>query len=848
MDAPQKKPSLNTQPTVFRTMKIFTHTHLIFLFTSATLTNATHAGDPATDVWPKPQQIVSQEKSKFPATRLDPSSVAKFPALVAVYQTINQRPTGKVPIKTATGDAAKSVLSKAQVKPVPGAYLLDITSQRIGIAATDSTGIFYATQTLAQLIVSDGKVPHCKIADWPDTAFRGSIEGFYGKPWEHERRLSQIRFYGKYKMNAYIYGPKDDPYSGFNSHKWRDEYPAEQAKQITELVKVSQDNHVNFIWALHPGSSIRWDDHNGDGTPDDIVAALKKLEAMYQLGVRSFAIFFDDIGGEGAKAEMQAKMLNQINRDFIKKKKDVTPLLMCPTSYSGSGADGYKMSLGAALDKDIDIMWTGPRICSDIPADATKEVSKHWQRKPFIWWNWPVNDYCRYNLLLGRTYGLDKGNLGLLSGFASNPMDKPEASKIGLFSIANWSWNINAFDSQKSWEASFPRLYPTLSEPMFLFAKHNSDQGKNFHGYRREESVEIKPVVDKALEDYRQFKKIGQAEADILTKEFEAIRQAAEKISDTLPSSDPALWHEIEYWVKSFGELGKAGKAAVTMASGKGGDAKSHMALFSTIVTARSRQQEFSNAQKQRHFEETFASDKKWAKGCKVATLVLTPCVETLFSAEWAKAYTLLGGKSATANTAYQAFSNVPELKHIEAERDGKFVSLRRILEVVKLAPKKHIGLALPAGIHANYIHIKLDNAKAAEACTVEVSPDGKTWESFSTRKGNGELQNPVNLNEKIRYFRMSNHSSQTIEFRIEKFKFDIPANAKGNSLAASADGDPTSFYTISKPETLTGPAEAKKAYLLSDAPEEAIQRNGNKITITPPKGGKVHLFEIIWK
>lgn len=828
-------------------MNTLRNSTLLLSLAAAALNNLSLAGDPTTAVYPKPQKIEIQARSGFPATQLSLKSVKKFPALIEAFKARNLRPTGKIPIKTATGDAAKSILSAAKVEAIPGAYTLKITPRSVEIAAADDTGVFYATQTMAQMIEADGKLSPCRIADWPDTAFRGSIEGFYGKPWEHERRLSQIRFYGKYKMNAYIYGPKDDPYSGFNSNHWRDKYPAEQAKQISELVKVAKENHVNFIWAMHPGSSIRWDDKDGDGTPDDVIAAMKKLEAMYKLGVRSFAVFFDDISGEGAKAEMQAKMLNQINRDFIKKKKDVTPLLMCPTDYSGAGSQ-YQKSLGAELDKDVDIMWTGPRICSDIPADSVKAVSEHWQRKPFIWWNWPVNDYCRYNLLLGRTYGLDKGNKGLLSGFASNPMDKPEASKIGLFSIADWAWNIEAFDSEKSWRASFNHLYPGIEEAMFIFAKHNSDQGKNFHGYQREESVAIKPATDKALKRYRSSKKLGKADIEALSKEFADITAAAKQITRTLPKSDPALWHEIEYWVKSFGEFGKAGTAAVTLASGKGGNGASHMALFSEIATAKSKQLEFSDAQKKRHFEETFPSDKKWSKGCKVATLVLTPLVDELFAAEWTKAYKLLGGKASTDNASYKAFSNASGLKEIQAERSGKFVSLGRILEVVKLKPKQHIGLALPKGVYANYIHVKLSDSEAANACKIEVSSDWKKWKPFNAKTGNGELHNSLNVKDKVRFFRLVNQSSKTVEFRIEKFKFDIPAGAKNNSVSASTDGDPTTFYTVTAQETFTGPANARTGYVLSDAPKKSVKKSGNKITVKPPRGGKVRLFEIIWK
>ena len=544
-------------------------------------------------------------------------------------------------------------------------------------------------------------------------------------------------------------------------------------------------------------------------------------------------------------------MLNYINREFIKKKDDVAPLLMCPTDYAGHHGSEYKKSLGKELDKDVNIMWTGPRICADIPADSVKKVSKHWQRKPFIWWNWPVNDYCRTNLLMGRTYGLDKGNKGMLAGFASNPMDKPEASKLGLFSIADWAWNVDGFDSYKSWRAAFPRLYPELADEMYLFAKHNSDQGKNGHGYRREESVEIRPAVEKALEQYRKNKKLSPSDAALLKKEFTAIREAAQKIKETLPKTDPALWHEIEYWVKPFEELGNAGVAAVKLASGNVGNGEAHMELFSAIATAKANHKDSFEAQKKRHFEETFASDKRWATGGKVATLVMTPLVDELYTTEWKKASALLSGGDGNANSnnaVYKAFSNAKGLEKIQAERDGIYVSLRRVLEVVKLAPDEYIGLALPEGVHANYIHLKLNNAQAADSCVVEISTDGKNWKPFNARKGKGERQNPLNVNDKIRFFRLRNVSKKGIEFRIEKFKFDIPKDASDNSEAAMTDGDPISFYTLSEQKVFTGPAGAKKAFIISDAPKSALRQQGNKLTVIPKNGESVRVFEIIWR
>ena len=90
-------------------------------------------------------------------------------------------------------------------------YYLKIDKGGITIAANDARGAYYGVQTLVQLLALP-QLPLIEIADYPDIPYRGVVEGFYGTPWSHEARLSQLDFYGRNKMNTYIYGPKDDPY------------------------------------------------------------------------------------------------------------------------------------------------------------------------------------------------------------------------------------------------------------------------------------------------------------------------------------------------------------------------------------------------------------------------------------------------------------------------------------------------------------------------------------------------------------------------------------------------------------------------------------------------------------
>ncbi len=471
-----------------------------------------------------------------------------------------------------------------QLPKKEGAYAIDISGDTLSIYARDEVGFFYARQTIIQLLsekegekylyaqkdpfqqyrgdalldLVEGKaLPSGVIIDWPDMPYRGSVEGYYGAPWSHEARKSQFEFYGRNKLNTYIWAPKDDPYH----HGWKsyEPYPAEVAEEIRELCAVAKENHVKFVWAVHPANTVNW---NKDGGKYDLDRLVKKLELMYELGVRHFGVFIDDSNGEINKAERQVALCNYIQENFIDKKKDVGPIIMCPTGYNKAWSNqDYLKKLGDGLDESNHIMWTGNTVCHDITLEGQEWVKNMLGRPTFIWWNWPVHDYCTAHLPMGRTYGLaqDPKMIDLMTGFVSNPMALPEASKTALFGVGDYTWNIMDFDSMVNWQEGMKRLYPTSHAAMQTFANHSSDLGNNFHGYRREESVELAPVVATLRESIKQ----GTPDAEALKRvneEFSAIKKAAVELS-TAPDTELVV-PEIKPWLDLAIELGDMGEAA----------------------------------------------------------------------------------------------------------------------------------------------------------------------------------------------------------------------------------------------------------------------------------------------
>ena len=439
-----------------------------------------------------------------------------------------------------TIDFGTKVAAKAGVKEVSGAYRLTVDKKGVTITGYDERGAYYGLQTLKQVMESKKyaqTLPYMTVNDWPDLPLRGVVEGFYGNPWSHQVRLSLIDFYGRHKMNVYVYGPKDDPYH--RAH-WRDPYPEQEAARLHELVEAAHRNKVQFVWAIHPGGDIQWN-------KADSMAVVAKLEKMYTLGIRTFAVFFDDIWGEGAKGDKQAGLLNYVTDQFVRKHKDVQPLIMCPTQYNKAWSGGdYLSTLGTCMYPEVRIMWTGNSVVDMIEHDDMEWINTQISRKAFIWLNYPVNDYCQSRMLMGKTYGNGLDIADMVSGFCSNPMEYAEASKVSLYSIADYTWNMPAYDAEASWRRALPALMPTSAEAFTLFCENNIDLGKTGHGLRREGESEA-------------FVRASDKRAYLQQMFLQAERLLADSINQ------PHMLAEIGPWVESMSLLARRGLSVLDM-------------------------------------------------------------------------------------------------------------------------------------------------------------------------------------------------------------------------------------------------------------------------------------------
>lgn len=653
------------------------------------------------------------------------------------------------------GDKAVKKFAKRVPAKTEG-YYLQVTDKGATIVGNDEKGLFYGVQTLLGSI-SHGRLEPAEVTDYPDVPFRGTVEGFYGTPWSHQARLSQIDFYGRNKMNVYIYGPKDDPW---HRDKWREAYPEAEAKRIQELNEHAKKHGVNFYWAIHPGVDIKWNTEDRDNL-------INKLEKMYALGIRSFAVFFDDIWGEGAKADKQAELLNYVDDRFIAKHHDVAPLIMCPTEYNKSWANeqgGYLRTLGKKMNKDIEIMWTGNTVVHCIEKPDMEWINERIERKGYVWWNFPVSDFVRDHILLGPAYGNGLDIAGSVSGFVSNPMEHAEASKISLYGIADYTWNMEAYDYQRSWERGIHALLPANAGALRTFALYSKDLGQNGHGFRREEGDELKDIAKAALSGSH------DAVNDLLKKSLELGVAADVLLAD---KSNPQLIRELRPWLLQAKNVANYGTSVCTMALSSGANPRKVNAFpgFEDLY------EQARSIQEQMYELENSDVRHPLQPGIKVATKVMLPTLNQLFTRTVDK-YNKAHGTALNNAAEYNPFkltSDVSQLALLPVSVRGNDVTVAPSNEVIKWQKDGALTIEADREITLAGMDFNLGTPGVAKNFRLECYSGGK-WKEVSLLHYK-ETDPVVHTGNELggmnaSKLRITNISGQDLQVYFKSFKF----------------------------------------------------------------------------
>ncbi|MDO0938417.1 beta-N-acetylglucosaminidase domain-containing protein [Streptomyces sp. DG2A-72] len=473
----------------------------------------------------------------------------------------------------ATGRALKALGAQSPAGLPSGGYVLASGRKHgralVALSGVDTTGTFYAAQTLRQLVVKAGgsraALPEVTVRDWPTAPLRGVVEGFYGAPWSHAERLAQLDFYGRTKQNVYVYSPKDDAYL---RARWRDTYPSAELARLAELVDRADANHVRFTYALSPGLSVCY------SSDADVKALTAKFDSLYAIGVRSFAIPLDDISytkwncaadeeafgtGGGAAGTAQAQLLNRVWQEFSATHTGLEPLEMVPTEYSDLTDSPYKTALREKLDPSVVVEWTGVGVIAPtITAEQVRKAREVYGHPILVWDNYPVNDYATSRLLLGPYTGREPGVAEEAVGVTANPMVQGEASRIALFTSAAYLWNPQGYDPRAAFLASVRDLAgPAAAKWLRIFAENNYSSQLD-----PTESPTLSRLIAAFHKAYDQDSALDRAAA-ALRAYFTDMAATPAQLRARL--ANPGFLEETSPWLDKLGRYGSAGRTAVDL-------------------------------------------------------------------------------------------------------------------------------------------------------------------------------------------------------------------------------------------------------------------------------------------
>ncbi len=544
-------------------------------------------------VWPRPQTSralgayvpVGDQVTLMADNGTDPYAIDALRAILraaGARTVVDAAPGGTPPpsglIVYAGGQAAEDAL-KALGAPAAGdlptgGYRL-ATGQVDGrptaaLSGNGPDGLFHAAQTLRQLAVArDGgqAFAGAVIRDWPGTAVRGLTEGFYGRPWSREQRLAQLDFMGRTKQNRYLYAPGDDPY---RQARWRAPYPAAQRADFRALAERARRNHVTLGWAVAPGQSMCF------SSGGDLRDLKRKIDGMWALGVRAFQLQFQDVSysewhcdadaqafgsGPKAAAKAQAKVAGAIAAHLAAKGGEAAPLSLLPTEYYQDGRTAFRRALADALDPRVEVAWTGvgvvPRTITGGELSDAHAAFAH----PLVTMdNYPVNDFAGDRIFLGPYTGREPAVATGSAALLANAAAQPTASRIPLFTAADYAWNPRGYRPEKSWQAAVDDLAgPDGPTREALRALAGNDASSVLGG---EESAYLRPLLDAFWEALSGTDQVRLAEAaDRLRSAFGTMRDAPGRLTRTLDG----FGGEVRPWLDQLARHGEAGVRAVDM-------------------------------------------------------------------------------------------------------------------------------------------------------------------------------------------------------------------------------------------------------------------------------------------
>ncbi|MEY9937091.1 beta-N-acetylglucosaminidase domain-containing protein [Streptacidiphilus sp. MAP5-3] len=744
-----------------------------------------------------------------------------------------------------TDRALRTLSTPTSAVPSPsglpaGGYVLATGSATVGtpgktapagiavLAGVDADGTFNAVQSFRQILGQGGALPGLVVQDWPSSVRRGVSEGFYGTPWTTQQTVDMLDFMGRTKQNYFLYAPGDDPY---RSTLWRNPYPASQQAGLRTITQAAAADHITVAYSLSLGGSLCYTSNQ------DQNALVAKLQQLWSLGVRSFQLDFSqatyshwhcqadaDAYGHGpeAAARAQADLVDVVLRRFITQHPDADALTLLPSEYYQDGSTPYRTALAKELDPSVLVVWTGVGVQpATITASDLTGAQQAFGHPLVTEDNYPVNDSAQDRLYLGAYEGRDPSVASDAAGLLVNAMQQPVASRIPLFTAADFAWNPGGYQPQGSWQAAVADL--AGQSGLSGQDSASGQDGASGHGgasgqdSRKAQASQAAVAALSALAGNSASSPLGQTESAYLRPLLDAFWSAFEPASPRPNSDDPAataarsqaaaqlraafttmaqatddlaqvdggqLESEDDAWVAQLAGYGQAGQTAVDMLSAqRAGDNATAWKLRLSLAQ-----------------QESALDDN----GVTVGDGVLDPFLDRALKASdsWAG----LDTGQLTATSSMGTAQNDDPALMVDGDPNTYYWSAD--------PPQTgdSFGVDLGSATPVRSVHILMGGPAGDVAAgdimqdaVLEYATDDSGWQTIGTYHGQSEIDATLPSGVVARYLRLRSTGTQDSSVAVRDFSVttpfttpmtaDGPAAASGYPLANLVDGDLDSPY-----------------------------------------------------
>jgi len=344
----------------------------------------------------------------------------------------------------------------------PEGYALTVARDGAVINGHDPQGVLWGIVSLIQLVDRE-KAPRvrvCNIMDWPDTARRGFLQGYW---------KDALEFMLFCKMNTVVSqdgvqitdATPYQPWTPLQKEVCKDVCAAFAAFGLKHYFGIRQ-------WTMYPIPL------SSDRTFDLHMAICSEVarhggHIYFPYDDSRFPLPKVDLEKFGAGANLDAKYVTRLFR-AVREKHPGFHLVFCPPFYWGPDGrasypeprEPYLRSLGDDLDPGVEVIWTGPRV----KGYAKNKEQVAWftgltKHKPFLFQNGtgPHNllSYITDETPQWTTWHYDGFFENDIEGFLKNAhmgMEAPQST-----TLADCVWNVKGYDAAASIRNGVAMLY-----------------------------------------------------------------------------------------------------------------------------------------------------------------------------------------------------------------------------------------------------------------------------------------------------------------------------------------------------------------------------------------------------